>query len=302
MNDATRTDDPSSDTVLEIDGVTRAFGDHVAVDDVSLHLDAGQVLGLLGPNGAGKTTLLSIVAGLRTPDHGQVRVLGGDPRRPSTRAAIGVTPQQTGLPDALSVREVVAFAAAHYTDPVPTHDLLERFGIRDLADRRCGALSGGQQRRLACALALVGRPALVLLDEPTTGLDVDARQHLWEGIRAHRDEGVAILLTSHHLEEVEQLSDRVAVMADGRVLVHDRLPEVLRLVDVDRLTWTGDAGRVAHVEGVVDVRVDGDEVVVLARDADTVVRALVAGAADFRRLRVRGASLEDAFTHLTTAA
>lgn len=288
-------------TVLTVDHVSRAFGDHLAVDDVSLTLGAGEVLGMLGPNGAGKTTLLSMVAGLRTPDSGTVRVLGGDPRRPATRAALGTTPQQTGLPDSLAVREVVEFAAAHYADPVPTDDLLDRFGIQALASKRCGGLSGGQQRRLACALALVGRPALVLLDEPTTGLDVDARQHLWDGIRAHRDEGVAVLLTSHHLEEVEQLSDRVAVMAAGRVLVDDTLPEVLRLVDVDRLTWTGDAGRVGEVEGVVDVQVDGDEVVVLARDADVVVRALAAGAADFRRLRVRGASLEDAFTHLTAA-
>ncbi len=296
------TSHPAGEPVLVVDRVSRAFGDRVAVDDVSLDLDAGQVLGLLGPIGAGKTTLLSMVAGLRTPDSGSVRVLGADPRRPATRASLGTTPQQTGLPEALSVREVVEFTAAHYADPLPWAEALDRFGIGDLARKRCGALSGGQQRQLACALALVGRPALVLLDEPTTGLDVDARQHLWDGIRRHRDEGVAILLTSHHLEEVEQLSDRVAVMAAGRVLVHDDLDRVLRLVDVDRLTWTGDAGRVRDVEGVVDVRVDGDEVVVLARDADVVVRALALGAAEFRRLRVRGASLEDAFTHLTSAA
>lgn len=289
------------DVVLSVDRVTRRFGDRTAVEDVSLEVRAGQVVGLLGPNGAGKTTLLSLVSGLRRPDTGTVRVLGLDPRDPSSRVALGVTPQQTGLPESLTAAEVVRFVADHHADPLPVRDALDRFGLADLADRRCGGLSGGQQRRLACALALVGRPALVLLDEPTTGLDVDARHALWEGIRSHRDEGVAVLLTSHHLEEVEQLSDRVAVMAQGRVLVDDTLERVLGRVDVDHLSWTGTAGTVAQLDGVVDVRVDDAEVVVLARDADLVVRALVAGAADFRRLRVRGASLEDAFTHLTAA-
>lgn len=291
----------TSTPVLTIDHVSRSFGDRPAVDDVSLEVRAGQVVGLLGPNGAGKTTLLSMVSGLRTPDSGTVRVLGLDPRRPAHRAVIGVTPQETGLPESLTAAEVVRFVADHHADPLPTLEALDRFGIAELADRRCGGLSGGQKRRLACALALVGRPALVLLDEPTTGLDVDARHALWRGIRAHRDDGVAVLLTSHHLEEVEELSDRVAVMAEGRVLVDDTLERVLGRVDVDRLSWSGTTGRVAELDGVVDVQVDGDQVIVLARDADLVVRALVDGAADFARLRVRGASLEDAFTHLTAA-
>ncbi|MCX6405974.1 MAG: ABC transporter ATP-binding protein [Propionibacteriales bacterium] len=291
----------TSTPVLHVDHVTRSFGDRPAVADVTLEVRAGQVVGLLGPNGAGKTTLLSMVSGLRTPDRGTVRVLGLDPRLPRNRAALGVTPQETGLPESLTAAEVVRFVADHHADPLPVREALDRFGIADLADRRCGGLSGGQQRRLACALALVGRPALVLLDEPTTGLDVEARHALWDGIRSHRDDGVAVLLTSHHLEEVEQLSDRVAVMAEGRVLVDDTLERVRDLVDVERLSWTGTVGRVAELEGVVDVRVDGDDVEVLARDADLVVRALASGAADFRRLRVRGASLEDAFTHLTAA-
>lgn len=287
--------------VLTVDHVSRAFGERPAVTDLSLTLEAGQIVGLLGPNGAGKTTLLSMIAGLRRPDTGTVRVLGADPRRPEGRSTIGLTPQETGLPDSLTAAEIVRFVADHYPDPLPVAESLARFGLDDLADRRCGGLSGGQRRRLACALALVGRPALVLLDEPTTGLDLEARQALWDGIRRHRDDGVAVLLTSHHLDEIEQLADRVVVLSAGRVLVDDTLERVLERVDVDHVSWTGTAGRVRDIDGVVEVSVEGDQVAVLARDSDAVIRGLAAGAADFRRLRVRGASLEDAFAHLTAA-
>ena len=164
----------TTDTPVTLTGVTRRFGSTVALDDVSLTVRPGEIVGLLGPNGAGKTALLSLVEGLRRPDSGTVRLFGLDPREPAARVRLGTTPQETGLPPNLKVSEVVDFVAAHYPDPVPTDELLATFGLTELAGRQTGGMSGGQKRRLAVALAVVGRPDLVLLDEPTTGLDVDA--------------------------------------------------------------------------------------------------------------------------------
>ncbi|GIG41281.1 ABC transporter ATP-binding protein [Cellulomonas phragmiteti] len=290
-----------------VEHVTRRFGAVTALADVSLRVDAGEVVGLLGPNGAGKTTLLSLVAGLRTPDEGTVRVFGGDPRDPASRTSLGTTPQETGLPETLRVREVVDFVAGHYADPMPRAELLARFGLTDLGERQTGALSGGQKRRLAVALSLVGRPRLVLLDEPTTGLDVEARHVLWQALRDYHADGATVIVTSHYLEEIEALAERVVVVGNGTVLADDSLARVLDLVAVRRVSFTlasgGPAGLVG-LPGVQDVleaadAPSGARVTLLASDADAAVRALVERGVPFADLEVRGASLEEAFLSLT---
>ncbi|QGQ20668.1 ATP-binding cassette domain-containing protein [Cellulomonas sp. JZ18] len=292
-----------------VDHVTRRFGDVTALDDVSLRVEAGEIVGLLGPNGAGKTTLLSLLSGLRRPDAGTVRLFGGDPRDPAARTWLGTTPQETGLPETLKVREVVDFVAGHYAAPMPRAEVLARFGLEDLADRQTGGLSGGQRRRLAVALSLVGRPRLVLLDEPTTGLDVEARHVLWDALRDYHRDGATVIVTSHYLEEIEALAERVVVVGGGRVLADDRLERVLDLVALRRVSLTlPDAGAraaLAALPGVQDV-VDGTPVAtghrwtLLAADADVAVRGLVASGLPFHALEVRGASLEEAFLALTT--
>ena len=206
--------------------VTRDFDGTRALDGVNLDVHAGQIVGLLGPNGAGKTTLLSLLLGLRRPTSGRVELFGGDPRDPARRRSLGSTPQETGLPATLRVGEVVEFVARHYPDPLPIGELLDRFGLDGLQRRQTGGLSGGQRRRLAVALAFVGRPRLVVLDEPTTGLDVDARRTLWEGVRTFHDSGGTVLLTSHYLEEVEALAERVVVIDEGRVVTDESLDAV----------------------------------------------------------------------------
>src|SRR5688572_25934600 len=164
--------------------VSRRYGDVLAIDSVTMQVQAGEIVGLLGPNGAGKTTLLNLLVGLRRASAGRVELFGGDPRRPENRRRIGVTPQETGLPPTLRVGECVDYVAAHFPDPVPRAELLARFGLAEMHRRQTGGLSGGQRRRLAVALAFVGKPSLVFLDEPTTGLDVEARRSLWDGIRS----------------------------------------------------------------------------------------------------------------------
>jgi ABC-2 type transport system ATP-binding protein len=205
-------------TAAALRSVSKRFGDALALNAVDLELRVGEVLAVLGPNGAGKTTALSILLGLRRPDAGRAELLGRDPRVPTVRERVGVTPQETGFPPTLRVREIVDLVRAHFPDPAPAEELLRRFGLVDVARRQAGGLSGGQRRRLSLALAFAGRPHVVFLDEPTAGLDVEARRTFWQEVRAYADAGRTVLLTTHHLEEAEALASRVVLLSRGRVV------------------------------------------------------------------------------------
>ena len=280
--------------------LTRRYGEVLALDRVDLTVRAGELVGLLGPNGAGKSTLLNLLVGLRRPTAGRVELFGSDPRDPSSRRRIGVTPQETGLPGTLRVGEVVDFVAAHFPDPVPRAELLDRFGLGDQVKRQTGGLSGGQRRRLAVALAFVGRPRLIVLDEPTTGLDVEARHTLWEAIRGFHAEGGTVLLSSHYLEEVEALAQRAVVIGRGRVLADDTVDAIRGIVGVRRVSLV--AEDLPALPGVVTTeRADG-RTHLLTTDADQLVRALVAAGVPFRDLEVRPTSLEEAFLAITADA
>ena len=276
---------------------TRRYGDLTALDAVSVDVRAGELVGLLGPNGAGKTTLLNLLVGLRRATSGTVELFGGDPRRPENRRGIGVTAQETGLPPVLRVGECVDYVAAHYPDPMDRDELLTRFGLDGLARRQTGGLSGGQRRRLAVALAFVGRPRLVFLDEPTTGLDVEARHALWDAIREFHAEGGTALLTSHYLEEIEALADRVVVLGGGRVLADDTVEAVRGLVGVRRVSLVAD--ELPRLRGVVHVEHSDGRTHLLTSDADQLVRDLVTAGTVFRDLEIRPTSLEEAFLTLT---
>ncbi len=286
-------------TLARADRVSRRYGSTLALDQVDLDVRAGELVGLLGPNGAGKSTLINLLVGLRRPTSGRVELFGGDPRDPASRRHLGVTPQETGLPATLRVGEVVDFVSAHFPDPIPRGELLDRFGLGELARRQTGGLSGGQKRRLAVALAFVGRPRMVVLDEPTTGLDVEARHALWEAIRAFHADGGTVLLSSHYLEEVEALAQRVVVIGHGRVLADDSVDAIRSVVGVRRVSLTVDA--LPSLPGVVRTeRVDG-RTHLFAPDADQLVRDLVTSGIEFRDLEVRPTSLEEAFLAITTA-
>jgi ABC-2 type transport system ATP-binding protein len=230
-----------------------------------------------------------------------VELFGGDPREPGRRAHVGCTPQETALPATLKVREVLDFVAGHYRHPLPTGELLEQLGLSEQAGRQTGGLSGGQRRRLSVALALVGRPRLLVLDEPTTGLDVDARHLLWQRVRDFHAEGGTVIVTSHYLEEVEALAQRVVVVASGRVLVDDTLDAVRSRVRQRRVSLRA-AGlpELAHV--VRAEAGDGDRWSLYTDDSDALVRELVRSQLPFRDLEVAPASLEEAFLTLTADA
>jgi ABC-2 type transport system ATP-binding protein len=289
--------------LVSIEGVTRRFGDIVAVDDLDLEIQPGQILGLLGPNGAGKSTVLSLIQGLRRPTAGRVRLFGGDPTDYRSRAQLGDTPQETALPATLRVGEVIDFVGRHYADPVPVAELAARFGLGDLLKRQTGALSGGQRRRVSVALAFAGRPKLVLLDEPTTGLDVSGRAELWDAVKREHNAGATVVLTSHYLEEIEALADRVVVIDHGVVLADDTLTGVLARVGTQVVTLRSPQLKdVARLDGVVHVDDTQESATLTVRNADRFVTDLVRSGLPFGGLSVRGASLEEAFLSLTRAA
>ncbi len=209
--------------VIEVRGLTKRYGVQAVVDDISFHVDRGEIFGILGPNGAGKTTAVECLEGLRKRDGGEVRILGLDPRTDAHRLhqRIGVQLQETQLPEKLRVREALELYASFYPDPADWRELLGRWGLTGKANASFGKLSGGQKQRLFIALALVGNPEVVFLDELTAGLDPGARRVTWDLISKVRAQGVTVVLVSHFMDEVEELCDRVAILEQGRIAALD---------------------------------------------------------------------------------
>jgi ABC-2 type transport system ATP-binding protein len=283
--------------VAELRGVHKRYGKAEALQGVDLQLHAGELMALLGPNGAGKTTTVGVLLGQRRPDAGTARLFGHDPTLPAARRLVGVTLQESGFPDNLTVREVVDLVRVHYPNPAPTRELLDRFGLVEVAGRRAGGLSGGQTRRLAVALAFAGRPQAVVLDEPTTGLDVEARHRLWEVLRAFVADGGAVLLTTHYLEEAQALASRVVVIADGRIIAHGSVDDITARVGVSRVHLR--APTLPELPGVTHVEANDGSYTLHTADPDGLVRALAHREVPFTGLRVEQASLEEAFLRLT---
>lgn len=209
--------------IIEVANLHKRYGDTVAVDDVSFHVEPGEIFGILGPNGAGKTTTVECVSGLRTPERGSVTVLGLDPWRDRTelRQQVGVQLQESRLPDKQTVAEAMDLYRSFYRRPADGDRLLELLGLAGKRKTQYRKLSGGQKQRLSIALALVGSPRIAILDELTTGLDPQARRDTWDLIEQVRDTGVTIVLVTHFMDEAEHLCDRLAVIADGRVAALD---------------------------------------------------------------------------------
>jgi ABC-2 type transport system ATP-binding protein len=207
-------------TAIEVQGLRKAYEEHEAVRGIDFEVHRGEVFGLLGPNGAGKTTTVEILEGYRSRTAGSVSVLGHDPasRDPDLRARVGIVLQSSGIYRYLTVRESVAHWAGFYPRPRDVEETISIVGLEEAAEQRANKLSGGQQRRLDLALALVGDPELVFLDEPTTGFDPAARRAAWGTVRSLKELGKTVLLTTHYLDEAQALADRVAIIKDGRIL------------------------------------------------------------------------------------
>lgn len=278
--------------LLELQNVCKSYGARRALDGLSLQIRKGEVVALLGANGAGKTTALEIALGLRHADSGLVNLAAG---------SVGVTPQETGMPPTLRVGEIAGFVAQHYLKRYSLHEILEPFGLSAFAKRQAGGLSGGELRRLALAIAFAGKPELVVLDEPTTGLDIESRRSAWRYIRSYVADGGTVLLTTHHMDEAEALAGRICVISAGRI-VHDGTPEqIRRTVGARRLVYTGDPFDPSAFGIDAQVECSGSRVVIVTADTDDVLRAMVRSGLRFSDLSVADASLEDAVLTLGEA-
>jgi ABC-2 type transport system ATP-binding protein len=233
---------PSSDAAVEVDGLVKRYGGKTAVDGLDLSVRTGTVLALLGPNGAGKTSTVEVCEGFRRPDGGIVRVLGLDPRDPALRPRVGVMPQTGGAYPALQAGEVLRLFASYHRHPLPPAELLVRLGLADVEGTAVRRLSGGQAQRLSLALAVVGRPELVFLDEPTAGLDPQARLATWDLVEALRRDGCTVVLTTHLMDEAERLADDVVVIDAGRVVAAGSLAALTRTEARGQLRWRARPG------------------------------------------------------------
>jgi ABC-2 type transport system ATP-binding protein len=266
-------------SVAELAHVTKRFGATTALDDVSFAVAAGEVAALLGPNGAGKTTALMLLVGVRRPDHGTARVFGRDPRETASRREVGVMPQETAFPLTLRVGEIVDLVRAHYESSRPAGELLERFGLTALAGRQLGGLSVGERRRVAVALAFAGGPRLVVLDEPTAGLDLEARRAVWDAIRAHAGTGGTCLLTTHYLEEAEALATGIVLIDAGTIVESGSVASIKAAAGLTRVAYRSGDGRLQEL---------------LTPDAGETVAGLVRAGVRLVDLDVRPLKLEEA--------
>jgi len=306
----------SAGVIARARGLRKAFGDRVAVDDVSFEIAAGETYGLLGPNGAGKSTAISMLAGLIEPDAGEAEVLGVRIRTRSTagRGAIGLVPQELAIYPDLSAEENLRFFArlqgmsrAHARKRIDA--VLELTGLSDRRRDRAATYSGGMQRRLNIGIGLLHEPRLLILDEPTVGVDPQSRHAILEAIAALAGEGIATLYTTHYMEEAERLCDRVGILDEGRLLVEGTQAELLALVgeqDRVRVAADGDlaaaAAIVGALEGVSEASVNDGTLGVLVRDAPRHLPAILAAVGDVRSVEIERPDLEAVFLHLTGKA
>jgi ABC-2 type transport system ATP-binding protein len=286
-----------------LEGVSKKFGGQVVLDTISLEVRAGEVTALLGPNGAGKTTTVGVLTGRLAPDSGKVDLFGLDPSRPAARARMGVMLQSAGLPDVLTVRELVALQSGYYRHSREIAETIALAGLDGLETRRAGKLSGGQQRRLLYALAICGRPDLLVLDEPTTGLDHEARRRLWTTVREEADAGTSVLLTTHYLEEADALADRIVVIDEGRIIADESPAGIKASVAGStircRTALTDPA--LGALPGLRSISRSGAAATLLVADGATAARALLVADPSVSDLTISAASLEDALANLSTA-
>ncbi|WP_415950649.1 ABC transporter ATP-binding protein [Streptomyces sp. KLOTTS4A1] len=293
----------SSIRAVDLSTVVRAFPSVRAVDGIDLRVERGETVALLGRNGAGKSTTLSLLLGLDEPDEGAVRLFGTTPERAVRAGRVGAMLQDGRPVPRATVRELVTFVGRRYPQPMPVAEALALAGLTELADRRVDKLSGGQVQRVRFALALAGNPDLIVLDEPTAALDVEARQSFWEAMRGYARRGNTVLFSTHYLEEADANADRIVVIDHGRI-VADGPGEALKrraggtLVSFD-LAGEGSAG-LDSLPGVTAVEIRGERASLRSEDSDATVIALAERNA-IRGLRVEPASLEDAFLSLTGA-
>ena len=293
----------NNESLAELSGVSKRYGKVVALDGMELQVRPAELLAVLGPNGAGKSTAISLMLGLQTPDAGTARLFSQSPLNLASRRHIGVMMQEVALPPELRVREHVDLVASYYPDPMTAEDALRLTRTLPLAARPYGKLSNGQKRQVQFAIAVVGRPKLLFLDEPTVGLDLPSREMMWSMLRELVRQGASIVLTTHYLEEAEALADRVVVLAKGHTIASGTVNQLRSLVGRKRITCETSLPPelVAAWPEVQTVIRDRARLHITASNSDAVVKRLAMADGNFLDLEVHRAGLAEAFTELTQA-
>lgn len=293
----------NNESLAELSGVSKRYGKVVALDGMELQVRPAELLAVLGPNGAGKSTAISLMLGLRTPDAGTARLFSQSPLNLASRRHIGVMMQEVALPPELRVREHVDLVASYYPEPMTAEDALRLTRTLPLAARPYGKLSNGQKRQVQFAIAVVGRPKLLFLDEPTVGLDLPSREMMWSMLRELVRQGASIVLTTHYLEEAEALADRVVVLAKGHTIATGTVNQLRSLVGRKRITCETSLPPelVAAWPEVQTVIRDRARLHITASNSDAVVKRLAMADGNFLDLEVHRAGLAEAFTELTQA-
>jgi ABC-2 type transport system ATP-binding protein len=287
---------------IDLQGLHKSFGAVEAVKGVDLNVASGEVVAFLGPNGAGKTTTIDMILGLSQPTAGQVSVFGMQPRQAISRGLVSAVMQTGGLLKDLTVEETARYTASLFTHARPVAEVLQRAGISDIADRRVGKCSGGEQQRLRFAMALLSDPELLILDEPTTGMDVEGRRSFWGSIRQDTAEGRTVLFATHYLEEADAYADRIILLRHGQIVADGTSSEVKALAAgrTVRATMAGaDEAALRALPGADSVEVRGDTVLIHSSDSDAVARYLLTST-QARDLEINTRGLEDAFIALTS--
>ena len=291
----------NDESLAELSSVSKRFGKVLALDGLNLDVRRGELLAVLGPNGAGKSTAISLMLGLQQPDAGTASLFRQPPQRLEARRRVGVMMQEVTLAEDLRVREHIDLVAHYYPEPLTSEAVLEMTHMTPLADRPYGKLSAGQKRQAQFAVAVCGRPKLLFLDEPTVGMDVQAREVMWDTLRTLVSRGASIVLTTHYLEEAQALADRVVVLAKGRLIASGTVSEMRALVSRKRIicSTTLTFEEIATWPGVESVTRDRDLLHITVADAEEVARRLLIADPKLRELEVHRAGLAEAFTELT---
>jgi ABC-2 type transport system ATP-binding protein len=290
--------------IAELAGVYKRYGHTVALDGIDLEVPSGKLLAILGPNGAGKTTAISLLLGLKKPDAGKVTIFGKSPLLLETRRQVGVMMQEVTLAPELRARELIDLTASYYSYPLTVKEVMELTNTTALAKRPYGKMSGGQKRQVQFAMALVGRPKLLFLDEPTAGMDIQAREMMWSMMRQLVRDGTSIVLTTHYLEEAEALADHVVVLNKGRIVAQGSVDEVRTHVARKQIFCLTKLSidEIGNWPGVQNVNKEKQRLNITVIDAEDVVRRLLEEDVDLQELEVSRAGLAEAFTEITQEA
>lgn len=288
--------------ILEFNHVFKNYGKTSVISDLNFTISSGEIIALLGVNGAGKTTTIKMMLGQEVPSAGTINLFGKNPLDPDSRISVGLTPQNIEFPEGIFAIEILQFIHAHYPTPLPLQEMIEKFELSSFLKLKASKLSGGQKRRLALALAFIGDPSIVFLDEPTTGLDVESRKTFLEVIKNYAKKGKSIFLTTHYLEEIEQIATRIIFLQNGQIKADGSVPEIKKLANttLTSVTFRADSPiALTHFVHMVSYTNEQNEYLLKTNNPDALIYELVENKIPFTNLQIIRENLESAFINLS---